>query len=100
LRKAEFLAPPPPLLTDADRAGHRQEQRRLAIAERDERLMQQWSEEHPGDVQDEDAFYAAKMQERRADRRRCREFAEQELADIFSSETFDSDGPMWNDLRR
>jgi hypothetical protein len=27
LEEAEFLAPPPPLLTDADRVRHRQEQR-------------------------------------------------------------------------
>jgi hypothetical protein len=42
LEEAEFLAPPPPpLLTDADRARHRQEQHPLTIAERDERLTQQ-----------------------------------------------------------
>jgi hypothetical protein len=62
--------------------------------------MQQWREEHPGDVQDEKAFYAAKREERRADHRCCPEFTEQELADPFLLETFDSDGPMWNDLRR
>jgi hypothetical protein len=45
LEEAEFLAPSPRLLTDDDRARHRQEQRQLAIAERDERLMQQWREE-------------------------------------------------------
>jgi hypothetical protein len=100
LEEAEFLAPPPPLLTDADHARHRQEQRRLAIAERDERLMQQGREEHPCDVQDEEAFYAAKREERRADRHRRREFAEQKLENPFSPETFDSDGPMWNDLDR
>jgi hypothetical protein len=50
LEEAEFLAPPPPLLTDSDRVRNRQEQLRLAIPERDERLMQQWREEHPGDV--------------------------------------------------
>jgi hypothetical protein len=98
LEEAEFLAPPPPLLTDADCARHRREQRRLAIAEHDERLMQQWREEHSGDVQDEEAFYAAKRKERRADRRRHQEFAEQELMDPFLPKTFDSDGPMRNDL--
>jgi hypothetical protein len=49
-------------------------------------------------VQDKEAFYAVKREEMRADRHRHREFAEQELADPFSLETFDSDGPMWNDL--
>jgi hypothetical protein len=98
LEEVEFLAPPPPLLTDADRARHRQEQCRLAIAERNERLMQKWCEEHLGDVQDEETFFAAKREERRAYRRRCREFTEQELENPFSPKTFDSDGPMWNDL--
>jgi hypothetical protein len=60
LEEAEFLTSPLSLLTDADRVRHRQEQRRLAIAEHDERLVQQWCEEHPGDVQDEEAFYAVK----------------------------------------
>jgi hypothetical protein len=60
--------------------------------------MQQWREEHPGDIQDEEAFYAAKRVERRAERCHRREFAEQELADPFSPKTFDSDGPMWNNL--
>jgi hypothetical protein len=60
--------------------------------------MQQWRKGHPGDVQDEEAFYAAMREERRADRRRHREFAEQELADPFLPKMFDSDGPMWHDL--
>jgi hypothetical protein len=50
LEEVEFLAPPPRLLTDDDRACHRQEQRWLSIAEHGERLMQQWHEEHPSDV--------------------------------------------------
>jgi hypothetical protein len=58
--------------------------------------MQQWREEHSGDVQDEEAFYTAKREERRADRRRRRKFAEQKFTDLFSPETFDSDGPMWD----
>jgi hypothetical protein len=52
--------------------------------------MQQWHEGHPGDVQDEEAFYAAKRKERRADRRRRRKFAEQELENPFSLEMFTS----------
>jgi hypothetical protein len=96
LEEAEFVAPRPRLLTDDDRARHRQEKRRLAITERDERLMQR--EEHPGDVQDEEALYAAKRTVRRADHRWYREFAEQELENPNSPENFDSDDPMWNDL--
>ncbi|KAK1685998.1 hypothetical protein QYE76_046846 [Lolium multiflorum] len=39
LEEAEFLAPPPCLVDDEDRRRHRQVQRRIAIAERDEKLM-------------------------------------------------------------
>jgi hypothetical protein len=39
-----------------------------------------------------------KREERRADRRRRREFAEQDLENPNSTAYFDSDGPMWNDL--
>jgi hypothetical protein len=57
--KAEFLAPAQRLLIDEDRSHHRQAQRRLVIAERDERVMQQWRGQFPGDVQDEEAFFTA-----------------------------------------
>jgi hypothetical protein len=74
LAEAEFLAPPSRLITDEDRRRHRQAQRRLIIAEHDERLMEQWRESFPGDVLTEREFYAAKKEERRADRRRRRDF--------------------------
>jgi hypothetical protein len=48
IEEAELLAPPPHLRTNDDR--HRQAQRRLVIAKRDERLMQQWWEQFPDDV--------------------------------------------------
>jgi hypothetical protein len=51
-----------------------------------------------GDDRNEEEFYAMKREERRADRRRRREFAEQEVENPNSTENFDSDGPMWNDL--
>jgi hypothetical protein len=41
LAEAEFLAPPPRLVTDEDPHHHRHSQHRLLIAERNERLMQQ-----------------------------------------------------------
>jgi hypothetical protein len=50
--------------------------------------MQPWREEHPGDVQDGETFYAAKREKRRADRHNRWAFAEQKLADPFSPETF------------
>jgi hypothetical protein len=48
----------------------------------------------PGDVRDKEEFYAMKREERRTDRRRCREFAEQELKNPNSTVNFDSDGLM------
>jgi hypothetical protein len=98
LEEAKFLAPRPCLLTDDDCARHRQEQRRLAIAERDERPIHQWREEHLGDVENEEAFYTAKRAERRADHRRHREYAEQVLENPNSAKNFNSDGLMWNGL--
>jgi hypothetical protein len=71
LAEAEFLAPALSLVTDKDLRHHCHAQRRLIIAERDEHLMQKWHEEFPGDVRDEEAFFAMKREERRADRCRC-----------------------------
>jgi hypothetical protein len=60
--------------------------------------MQQWRESFMGDVRDEEEFYAMKREERRADRRRRREYAEAELENPNSSNDFDSDGLLWNNL--
>jgi hypothetical protein len=42
LEEAQFLAPQPDLVIDEDRHRHRQVQRRLLIAEHDERAMAAW----------------------------------------------------------
>jgi uncharacterized protein YndB with AHSA1/START domain len=97
LAEAEFLTPTPSLITDKDRHRHRHTQCRLLIAERDERLMQQWREEFPGDIRDEEAFFTIKREERRANRHRRREHAEQELENPNTTEDFE-DGQMFNDL--
>jgi hypothetical protein len=93
LVEAEFLAPAPRLVTDEDHRCHR-----LLIAERNECLMQLWGESSPGDVRDEEEFFVMKREERRADRRCHREYAEQDLENPNTTEDFDSDGPMWNNL--
>jgi hypothetical protein len=98
LAEAEFLTPTPRLITDEDRRRHRHAHCHLLIVERDEHLMQQWRESFPRDVHDEEEFFAIKREESRADRRRRWEFAEQELENPNTTEDFDSDGPMWNDL--
>jgi hypothetical protein len=55
-------------------------------------------ESFPGDIRDEEEFFVMKREKRRADRRRRWEFAEQELENPNTTEEFDSDGLMWNDL--
>jgi hypothetical protein len=65
--EVEFLAP-----------HHHHAQRRLLVVERDERLMQQWRESFSSDVRDAaENLYAMKREERRADRRRRQEIAEE-----------------------
>jgi hypothetical protein len=87
------------LVTDEDRRRHRHPQRRLLTVERDERLMQQWREKFPRDVRDEEAFFAMKREEKRADRRRHQEYAERELENPNTTEYFeDEDGQMFNDM--
>jgi hypothetical protein len=99
LVEAEFPAPAPCLITDEDRCHHRHAQRRLLIAEGDERLIQQWRGSFLGDVRDEEAFFTIKREEKRADRHRRREYAEQELENPNTTEDFeDKDGQMFNDL--
>jgi hypothetical protein len=86
-------------ITDEDRRCHHHAQRHLLIAERDERLMQQWRESFPGDVRNMEEFFAMKREERRADRCRRREYAERELENPNTTEDFeDSNRQMFNNL--
>jgi hypothetical protein len=70
LEEAEFLPPPPRLLDNEDHHRHRQAQRRLAIAERDEQLMAEWRAHFPSDVIAEEVFFNELKTQRRRDRRR------------------------------
>jgi hypothetical protein len=80
LEEAEFLAPAPRLLDDKDRHRHRQAQRRLAVAERNEELTRQWRAKFPSDVIDEEVFFnELTMTQRRIDRRRRRKIVEREI---------------------
>jgi hypothetical protein len=90
LEEAEFLAPPPCLVTDEDRRRHRQVQRRIAIAERDEQLMRQWRARSP------DAFFANLRAQRRSNRRHRRAVAAFELEN--SNTTWTENDPRWDDL--
>jgi hypothetical protein len=49
-----------------------------------------------GDVRDEEDFYVAQREERRADRCHCRAFAEEEINNPNS--TLNEEDPRWDDL--
>ena len=50
-QQAEELAPPPRLVTEEERRRSRDTERRLLIAEHDERLRQEWFQRFPQDVE-------------------------------------------------
>jgi hypothetical protein len=79
LEVAELLAPPPCLLDNDDRHRHHKVQRRLAIAERNEQLMDEWRASFLNDVIAEEVFFNLLKRQRRRDRRRCREISEREI---------------------
>jgi hypothetical protein len=98
LEEAQFLTPQPHLVTEEDRHLHREAQRRLLIAEHDERAMAAWHREFPQDVQAELEFYRSRRAERwayRADRRWCKAFINAQLA---GPQTINDDDPRWDDL--
>nr|XP_040256585.1 ethylene-responsive transcription factor 12-like [Aegilops tauschii subsp. strangulata] len=66
--QAQAVAPPARLITDLYREEHRRWQRRLLIAEEDERAMAEWRRRHPEDVANEHAFWAERTARRRAKR--------------------------------
>jgi hypothetical protein len=84
------------LVTYKDRHHHRQTQRRLVIADHDERLRQQWREQFSGDVRDKEDLYAAHRKKRRANRRCHWAFAEEEIDN--PNLTLDEEDPRWDDL--
>jgi hypothetical protein len=55
--QADAVASQPHFVSQEDERRHRQGQRRLAIAEADERAMAQWRRDHPEDVEYECEFW-------------------------------------------
>jgi hypothetical protein len=96
IEEAEFLAPPPRILDDGDHHRHRQAQRRLAIAERDEELMRRWRDQFPSDIVDEEVFFNEQRAKRRTDRHRHREIVEQEFDN--PNTTWGEDDDRWDDV--
>ncbi|XBH91698.1 hypothetical protein VPH35_083012 [Triticum aestivum] len=70
LQQALDRAPPTRLNTAQDRAEHAERQRRLLVAQEDERVMAEWRHRHPEDVAYEQAYWARRREE---DTRRRRE---------------------------
>jgi hypothetical protein len=76
LEVVELLGPPPRLLDNDDRHLHHKVQCRLAIAECNEQLMDDWRASFPNDVIAEKVFFNELKRQRRRDRRHRREIAE------------------------
>ncbi|CAM0884785.1 unnamed protein product [Alopecurus aequalis] len=93
LQQAQDLAPPPRVITEEDNRRNRLIQRRLAIAEQDERAMALWAERFPEDVEAERAFYA----QRRAAKRAWDAAVMAEMEADPDGEDWPSDDPRWED---
>ncbi|KAE8797819.1 Cytochrome P450 76C1 [Hordeum vulgare] len=72
LQQALDLAPPPRLNSAQDRAEHTALQRRLLVAQEDERVMAEWRRRHPEDVAYEQEYWERRREE---DTRRRRDAA-------------------------
>ncbi|KAE8769605.1 putative AP2 protein [Hordeum vulgare] len=98
--QAQDLAPSPRLITEQDRAEHRQQQQCLLVVEEDERAMAEWRRRHPEDVATENAFWAEKTtrrREERDDRRRRRALAISQCEVVSNGGTsiFTCDDERW-----
>ncbi|XP_020169785.1 uncharacterized protein [Aegilops tauschii subsp. strangulata] len=63
LQQALDVAPPPRLNTAQDRVEHAERQRRLLVAQEDERVMAEWRRRHPKDVAYEQVYWARRREE-------------------------------------
>ncbi|XP_040245398.1 uncharacterized protein [Aegilops tauschii subsp. strangulata] len=102
-QQAQDVAPPPRLITDQDCAEHAERQRRLLIAEEDERAMAEWRRRHQEDVADEQAYWTEQTAKRRAerlDRRRRKDLAlsQYEIVENGGQSIFSANGPRWDDM--
>ena len=107
LEQALNLAPLPRLNTAEDRAEHDERQRRLLVAEEDERVMADWRQRHPEDVAYEQAYWARRREEdtqrRRAsrlDRRRRKALAnaQSDLIAAGGQSFFTPNDERWLDI--
>ena len=99
-QQAQDVAPPPRVVTEEDNRRNRAIQRRLAIAEADERAMALWAECFPEDVAAERNFYAQRKAERaarRAAKRARHDAVKAEMDADPDGEDWPSDDPRWDD---
>ncbi|XBJ26580.1 hypothetical protein VPH35_003970 [Triticum aestivum] len=100
-------APPPRLNTVQDRAEHAERQRRLLVAQEDERVMAEWRRRHPEDVAYEQSYWARRRKEdtrrrreARLDRRRRKALAkaQSDLVEAGGQSFFTPDDDRWLDI--
>ncbi|XP_048539958.1 ethylene-responsive transcription factor ABR1-like [Triticum urartu] len=101
--QAQAVAPPPRLIMDQNRAEHRRHQRRLLIAEEDERAMAECRQGHPEDVANERAYWAERTARRRAEqadkrRRKAHAISQCDLVNVVGKSFFTSDYERWDDV--
>ncbi|XP_020169435.1 uncharacterized protein [Aegilops tauschii subsp. strangulata] len=101
--QAQCLAPPPRLITDQDRADHVRQQRRLLIAEEDERAMAEWRHRHPEDVAAENEFWAERTARRRAERadkrrRKALALSQCDIVENGGQSIFSPNDLRWDDM--
>ncbi|KAM3192333.1 hypothetical protein ACQJBY_069516 [Aegilops geniculata] len=107
LQQALDVAPPARLNTAQDRAEHAERQRRLLVAQEDERVMAEWRRRHPEDVAYEQVYWARRREEdtrrrreERLDRRRRKALAnaQSDIVAAGGSSIFTADDDRWSDI--
>ncbi|XBI42117.1 hypothetical protein VPH35_126482 [Triticum aestivum] len=107
LQQALDIAPPPRLNTAQDRVEHAERQRRLLVAQEDERVMAEWRRRHPEDVAYEQTYWARRREEdtrrrreERLDRRRRKTLAnaQSDLVAAGGRSFFTENDDRWLDI--
>ncbi|XBH66956.1 hypothetical protein VPH35_095413 [Triticum aestivum] len=99
LQQALDVAPASRLNTAQDRAEHAERQRRLLVAQEDERVMAEWRRRHPEDVAYEQVYWARRREER-LDRRRRKALtnAQSDIVATGGRSIFTADDDCWLDI--
>ncbi|KAE8772783.1 Protein TRANSPARENT TESTA 12 [Hordeum vulgare] len=99
LQRALDVAPLPRVNSAQDRAEHTARQRRLLVAQEDERVMAEWRRRHTEDVAYEQGYWARRREER-LDRRRRNALARAraDLVNAGGSSFFTEEDERWFDI--